>query len=154
MNGTKIGNLNYESYSYEAALIADLFRLILVNNGAKITFETVMSHLSKIDFLKKSLNEGYKNYLYYISTESPLINIERVNQRVHLGGHQVEESKIIKRYFKSLELLKSAVDNTYRSFIFDNSKKSPELILEVTNGQIVEYKSNYVPAWIDKYLLS
>ncbi len=81
------------SHSYEAALLADLIRHKLLAEKKKITFETVMSHHSKIDFLKKAKSRGYQNYLYYVSTESPLINVERVKQRVKLGGHPVSPKK-------------------------------------------------------------
>lgn len=119
------------SHSYEAAFLADLLRQELLLLGNKFAFETVMSHSSKIKFFKKTLNSGYKNYLYFISTESPLINIERVKQRVKLGGHPVAEEKIVSRYFNSLKNLEPAVQLTYRTFVFDNSRQKTNLILEV-----------------------
>jgi len=93
------------------------------------------------------------NYLYYISTESPLINIERVNQRVRLGGHPVAIKKIESRYYNSLSNLKKAVRNTHRTFIFDNSGEKPNLILEVFKGEEVTFYHNEIPHWVDKYLL-
>ena len=112
-----------------------------------------MSHISKVDFLKETQERGYKNYLYYISTESPLINIERVKQRVGLGGHFVPESKIKSRYFNSLKLLKKAVKYTYRTFVFDNSEKEAKFILEIYKGEEVFYKYSEIPKWVDDYLL-
>ena len=149
----KIIIFNTENFSYEAALISDFLRKTLVNLGKKITFETVMSHISKIDFLQETQKLGYKNYLYYISTESPLINIERVKQRVDLGGHFVPESKIKSRYFDSLKLLKKAVKYTHRTFVFDNSEKEAKLILEIYKGEEVFYKYPEMPKWVDDYLL-
>lgn len=139
--------------SYEASLIADFLRQKLLTAGKKFTFETVMSHASKIKFLKQARHQGYKNYLYFVSTQSSQINVERVEQRVKRGGHPVPEDKIIKRYYQSLKLLKSAVKNTYRTFIFDNSQKEAQLILEVFQGSKVTYKSNSIPEWVDQYLL-
>ena len=153
IDGTIVNNPNQKTHSYEAALLADLIRNSLLKNGSKFSFETVMSHNSKVDFLKSSTKQGYKNYLYFISTESPLINIERVKQRVKLGGHPVDKVKIEERYFRSLQLLSKAIPNTYRTFIFDNSMKAPTLIMEIYKGVEVEYKHNLVPAWVDKYVL-
>ena len=153
LDGNNITNPNAQTHSYEASLIADILRQNLLELGKKITFETVMSHDSKLEFLKKSQKQGYKNYLYYISTESPLINIERVNQRVKLGGHPVQESKIESRYFKSLSLLKDAVKLTYRTFIFDNSESEANLILEIFKGEEVFFKHPEIPKWVDRYLL-
>jgi len=111
-----------------------------------------MSHRSKIHFLKNANQAGYKNYLYYISTESPIINIERVKQRVKLGGHDVALAKIETRYYNSLSNLKEAIRNTYRTFIFDNSGDKPILILEVFKGEEVTYHHNEIPHWVDQYL--
>lgn len=145
---------NSTEVSYEAALIAEFLRQELLNKGKKMTFETVMSHPSKIDLIKRANQNGYKTYLYFICTSSPKINIERVNLRVKKGGHHVEKELIEKRYYNSLELLKETVSNTYRSFIWDNSGKEPKLILEVYNGKEVIAKTNQIPYWIHQYLLS
>ncbi len=146
-------NPDKNSHSYEAAFIADILRTEILKSGKKFAFETVMSHKSKVQFLKKTLKSGYKNYLYYISTESPVINIERVKQRVKLGGHPVSVAKIKSRYFNSLKNLKSAVEQTYRTFVFDNSGEKPILILEVYQGEDVTYYHSEIPHWVDNYLL-
>mgnify|MGYP003873400469 CR=1 FL=1 len=146
-------NPDKNSHSYEAAFLADILRNELLSLGKKFAYETVMSHNSKIEFFKKSQQSGYKNYLYYISTESPIINVERVYQRVELGGHPVALKKIESRYYNSLLNLKEAVQNTYRSFIFDNSGSKPSLVLEVYKGEEVTYYNDEIPHWVDKYLL-
>jgi predicted ABC-type ATPase len=46
-------NSTRSTYSYEAALIADFLRIKLIERGKKLTFETVMSHPSKLDILNK-----------------------------------------------------------------------------------------------------
>ncbi len=153
LDNNRIVNPDKNSHSYEAAFLADILRGELLDSGKKFAFETVMSHKSKIDFLLKSEQEKYKNYLYFISTESPIINVERVKQRVKLGGHPVAENKIKSRYYESMKNLKAAVRNTYRTFIFDNSGDKPILILEVFKGTEVTYYHNEVPHWVDSYLL-
>jgi len=72
---------------------------------------------------------------------------------VKLGGHHVALKKIESRYYNSLLNLKQAVQNTYRSFIFDNSESKPNLILEVFKGEEVTYYNEEIPHWVDKYLL-
>jgi len=150
VKGTIVHNPNQKTHSYEASLLSDIIRNLLLKNGSKFSFETVMSHESKVDFLKSSTANGYKNYLYFISTESPVINVERVKQRVKLGGHPVDKVKVEKRYFRFLELLSKAIANTYRTFIFDNSERAPTLIMEIFKGKDVQFKHNLVPAWVDK----
>lgn len=56
-------NTQRRTYSYEAALIADFLRIKLIERGKKLTFETVMSHPSKLDILRYAIRNGYKVYL-------------------------------------------------------------------------------------------
>ncbi|TGV03494.1 zeta toxin family protein [Flavivirga rizhaonensis] len=149
----KITNPNSETHSYEASILADFIRNQLIENGKKLTFETVMSHKSKIETLKKSQDLGYKNYLYFISTESVEINKQRVSERVKSGGHPVPVHKIEDRYYKSLEYLLEAIKYTYRTFIFDNSGNKSKLILDIYKGGKITIREEIIPVWIDKYLL-
>jgi len=153
LEGSKIYS-NQDEHSYEAALLSDYIRTKLIKEGKRLTFETVMSHPSKIEILQTSQLKGYKNYLYFIGTESPLINIDRVKKRVKQGGHDVDTVRIEDRYYKSMSLLKKAIKNSYRAFIFDNSERKAELILEVFDAVDITYHYKEVPIWIDKYIFS
>lgn len=79
--------------SYVSALVADFLRYMLVDHGISFSFETVMSHEAKISFLEFAKEKEFTTYLYFISTESPDINIARVENRVAKGGHDVQEQK-------------------------------------------------------------
>lgn len=48
-------------------------------------------------------------------------NKYRVALRVKQGGHPVAEDRIVKRYYKSLELLHDAGEISYQAFFFDNT---------------------------------
>ncbi len=154
LNENKIYSPDKSTHSYEAALIADMMRYQLMDSGKKFTFETVMSHPSKVDFLEQAQIKNYKNYLYFVSTESPLINVRRVRQRVQLGGHPVDEDKIQSRYFASLDLLQKAIQHTYRTFIFDNTEDEFKLILEIFEGNEVTYRHNEIPHWVDRHVFN
>jgi predicted ABC-type ATPase len=141
--------------SYLAADIAEFLRQEMLEYNISFTYETVMSHNSKLDFFQKAIDNGYRVYLYYIATEDPEINLNRVNVRVSLNGHNVAPDIIKSRYYRSLENLKSAVMKTNRSYIFDNSGNAAILIAEVTDGadvKIIDTKK--VPNWFVHHLLS
>lgn len=154
LHHTKIVSKSNRITSYEASIIVNFIRELLMANGSKFTFETVMSHISKVETLQKSQNLGYKNYLYFISTDDVQLNILRVKDRVVKGGHTVEESKIKNRYFSSLELLHKVIPYTHRAFIFDNSEDSAELILEVIKNKEIKFYSENIPEWVNRWLLS
>lgn len=139
--------------SYFVSAIADFLHENLAVSKISFSFETVMSHPKKIELLKYAGNQGFRNYLYFIATEAPEINISRVKIRVKAGGHSVPENKIISRYHRSLSNLLNAVRATDRAFIFDNSGTKAYLIAEVTNGTDVEIMNSNIPLWFSKYLL-
>lgn len=151
--------------SYDAAILTDFLRYKLIDSGKTFTFETVMSHKSKLDIIRYAGSKGYRIYLYYISTDDPSINIFRVRDRVIKGLHDVPEIKIKKRYEKSLRLLYDAVKLSTRSFIFDNtydvSQKNvslDDLLLaeaeKVSNNKIsIRYLQKDVFKWFDKYFV-
>lgn len=113
-----------------------------------------MSHESKSAFLIKAKESGFKTYLYFICTKDPSININRVNIRKNKGGHDVEDNKIVSRYYKSLELLSQAFLNADRAYIFDNSSDNQmQNVLVEKNGDDVEIYVDEIPEWIQIYLL-
>ncbi len=141
--------------AYDAALAADFIRTLLLKKGETFTFETVLSHPSKIEFLKQAITAGYKNYLYFICTVDPQINIQRVQNRAQLGGHNVPESRIIKRYSQSLEVLPSIIPLCHRVYLFDNSteERSIEPVAEIDNNGHLTLKTGNLPWWVREHVI-
>lgn len=141
--------------SYLSADIAEFIRQLLLENGTSFTYETVMSHDSKINFMKLAQKRGFKVYFYFVCTSDPLINISRVNIRIAQNGHAVEPNKIENRYYKSLKQLKAAVKNSDSAYLFDTSEYVGLLIAEIKNGEEVTVKDlNKVPNWVNDYLFT
>ena len=78
--------LNAEACERLAQIIADFLRKKLLKQKERFSFETVFSHSSKLDIMKEARKNGYKVYLYFVSTESPEINKLRVESRRDQGG--------------------------------------------------------------------
>ena len=133
--------------SYFASVVADFIRHKLLETATSFTFETVMSSPDKVAFLQKAQQQGFRTYLYYITTEDPIINVSRVQHRVKTGGHSVPVDKIISRYQRSLDLLFNAVQYSNRAYIFDNSGNQRILLAEVTDGQVLDMKENFMTTW-------
>ena len=69
-----------------AQILSDFLRKKLLQEGKKFSFETVFSHPSKLEVMHEAKDKGYKVYLYFVSTESPEINIYRVQLRKDNSG--------------------------------------------------------------------
>lgn len=138
-------------------IIADYLRKKLLQEKKRFSFETVFSHTSKLDIMKQAKENGYKVYLYFVSTNSPEINKSRVELRVKKGGHDVDPDKIEGRYYRSLDLLYEAAQTCYQVFFVDNSgeDKEPNLFtnFKVVDGkkQWKKIKANDAPDWFIKY---
>ncbi len=141
--------------SYFASVAVDFLRQKLLESGVSFTFETVMSHRSKVDLLEQAQRLGYRTYLYFIATDDPAINRWRVRNRVSRGGHGVPEDKIEARYHRSLDLLMNAIRHTNRAYVFDNSSDGEDhtWLAEITDGQQLEMKTEKVPAWFKRAVL-
>lgn len=135
-----------------ASVVADFIRHKLLETSTSFTFETVMSSVDKVLFLKKAQQYGFRTYLYYITTQDPIINISRVQHRVKMGGHTVPTDKIISRYQRSLDLLNDAVRYSNRAYIFDNSGNLRVWLAEVTDGKVLEMKTDYMTLWFKNAL--
>lgn len=151
-NDGKLNFFNAGVNSYFASVAADFIRHKLIEGSKSFTFETVMSFPDKIEFLRMAQSRGYRTYLYYVATEDPAINISRVRYRVKMGGHPVPEDKIVSRYKRSLNLLKDAIPFTNRAYIFDNSTHEQIWIAEITDGHLLDMKTDQVPEWFKKSL--
>lgn len=144
---------NFQINSYIAAIIADFLRKQLIKLGLRCSFETVFSDRTKIDTIQMARENGYKVYLYYVATESVQINIERVRNRVKLGGHNVSVDKIESRYYKSLDLLLEIIQLTDRAFLFDNSDELVQ-VAEAENGKEVKFLEPNIPGWMKQYIIN
>ena len=138
--------------SYFASVAADFIRHKLLETRTSFTFETVMSSPDKVAFLAKAKAQGFRVYLYYLATEDPDINISRVKHRVKMGGHPVPVNKIVSRYHRSLDLLMDAVLLSDRAYLFDNSSHERVWLAEVTDGRVLEMKSEQMPQWFKRAL--
>ena len=111
-----------------------------------------MSHRSKIDFLTYVKEKGYTSYLYFISTEDPEININRVENRVKKGGHSVPINKIKDRYYRGMSLLLDALKAANRAYLLDNSQEQNFVILEKKYDGMMYPKVRNMPNWFDTYV--
>ncbi|MES2650227.1 MAG: toxin [Bacteroidota bacterium] len=149
----KLGQAKKTIYnSYHFAIVADFIRQELIRNKVSFSFETVFSHPSKLDLIDLANLNNYKVYLYFIGTETPIMNLERVKDRVKKGGHPVEDEKIQSRYFLTMELLIEMIKKANETYLWDNSGIKHQYIGNVKKG-IIEFEQATIPNWIGTFIL-
>lgn len=152
-DGVVISNSD-KSTAYESSFLGAFIRSECIRTGISFSYESVMSHSSKLKELKKASEAGFRTYLYFICTDSPLVNIERVKTRARKGGHDVPEEKIEPRYYKSLEQALDAAMLCNRAYFFDSSRKTEaRLLAEMEEGEKLEIHEDYLNQWFVEYIL-
>ncbi|GHT95780.1 hypothetical protein FACS1894141_5030 [Spirochaetia bacterium] len=147
----------FRDISYLAAALADFLRNKMLESDSSFSFESVFSHPSKIDEIEAAKKAGYKTYLYFIATSDPLINLQRVQNRVECGGHDVPEAKVRERYYRTMDNCYKAFLLADRVFFFDNStlnlSGSYEFFAEKTGGKLHIVSPQTAPQWFGEYVL-
>lgn len=120
-----------ESVALEAGKIM-LKRLdYFVEQQIEFAFETTLSGLNYIRFLKKCQNQNYQINLIYFWLHNPELAIARVRQRVASGGHNIPEEAIIRRYYRGKRnLIESYLPLCDTWIIYDNSNLPSQKIAE------------------------
>lgn len=145
-------------FPYFVSVLADYIRRKLIEQKISFTFETVMSSYDKVQFLEYARQNGYRTYLYFVSTENADINVNRVSQRVREQGHSVPEQKIRERYSRSMDYLMDAIKQVDRAYIFDNSQEEAQWVAEVSDDLPVEktfiFHTDVLPLWFEKAVMA
>lgn len=155
--------------SSRAQAIADYHRDRCLGSRLSFSFETVMSHPSKVDLMIRAVDAGYDVTLYFVCTSDPEINVKRVENRVSTGGHDVPRERIVARYWRTLNLLSHAALVARRTVLFDNSAlvgyRANSLLPNPKHGlrpvgEVVGNGKDYrmtlgsdEPAWVDEFLV-
>lgn len=142
----------YEVEDYFVSYITSYIWEELLKTSNKFTVETVMSHPSKLDFMRQAQKAGFKVYLYFVSLADPELNKHRVQVRVSQGGHPVDENKIRQRYYRTMDNLYEALKIADKAYLFDNSAGEPNMFATKENG-IISIKSEYIPKWFATYVV-
>ena len=147
----EFGDWNDQEAVLKAARRATEIRYECLEQQRDFVFETVFSAPEKLEFLKKAHDAGFFIRLFFVCTENPKINAARIAQRYLNGGHEVPISKIVSRYFKSLENMKQAIPFVDRAYIYDNSVENalPQLLYRTVDGEVFKQYTEDVPEWAE-----
>jgi predicted ABC-type ATPase len=132
-----------EKVSFEAGRIM-LHRIDeLLQKETDFAFETTLSAKSYTSIIKKAHEKGYFVTLVFFWLNSIDLAKQRVQVRVTEGGHNIPEDVIERRYIRGIqnffEIYLSICDNV---MLFDNSNKSPVLILEKEISENIKIINN------------
>lgn len=135
--------------AYEAAEMAEEQRRARFEARESFSFETVMSHPSKVKFLVEARAAGYFVFAHFVGLDSADRSRSRVIQRVLEGGHDVPDDKIAARYARVIENLGLLLDVADELTIYDNSSaEHPYRVIARLQCGTLTHLSVIVPDWL------
>lgn len=150
----KFGDWNSQEAVLKAANYCAALREECLRDKRNFVFETVFSAEDKIDFVVRAKQAGFFVRLFFIATEHPSINAARIAERVMKGGHDVPISKIVSRYYKSIENCSMVASLVDRLYVYDNSVNGGDAQLQfrLVNGKIAKIYVDSIPQWAQSLL--
>ena len=145
----KFGDWNSTEAIMKAARYCTELRETCLQKRRSFVFETVMSAEDKVSFIFRAKRAGFFIRLFFISTAHPSINAARIANRVLKGGHDVPITKIISRYYKSIENCYTVAPIVDRLYAYDNSVDGQDAKLQfrLVNGEVKKIYVDDIPKW-------
>lgn len=122
------------SRAYAAAAEAAALRERYIADRRSFITESVFSHRSKVDLVRRAVEAGYRVHLRVLIVPVDL-SVARVAQRVVDGGHDVPEDKIRQRYQRLWAHVAEAIDVAYEARVYDSSGQTGRDFVEVARYQ-------------------
>lgn len=112
---------NFEGVTYQAARIMIERLNQLLEEGKSFAFETTLSGVTYLEFIKLAKLAGYKIVLFFIRLENFQLAKSRVAERVRKGGHNIPGDVIERRYKKGIENFSKYASLADDWYVYDNS---------------------------------
>lgn len=139
----KISFLNADDIQRERGVTPARAGIILLDqmhdlfaSHASFAFETTLSGKIHNKFIARARQEEYKIVFLYVYLASVDQNIARVRQRVALGGHDVPETTIRRRYQKSLLNFEPVAQQSDQWELYYNGNTEYELLARGVHDQV------------------
>lgn len=118
--------------------------------GISFNQETTLCGKSIIRNIYKAKELGYVIEVYFVGLDSPELAKKRVAHRVRSGGHGIPDEDIERRYFESLDNLKTILPICDYAKLFDNTDRFRQ-IATFEHGKCIDMNDD-VPEWCLKII--
>ena len=108
----------------------------LFSAHASFAFETTLAGKIHNKFIARAHSDGYKIVFLYVVLSSVEQNLARVRQRVAMGGHDVPESTIRRRYAKSILNFEPVAKQCDQWELYYNGDAKYELLARGVHEQV------------------
>lgn len=109
--------------------------------------ETTLAGTGILRHMEAARREGYKIVLHYVFLGSPEQSLDRIRNRVLLGGHDIPEDDVRRRFKRSRTNLPAAAAQADEVYLYDNTDSDrPNLEVAAFRGETLWIEES-VPDW-------
>ena len=110
--------------------------------------ETTLAGVGSLRHMAAARRAGYRVVLHYVSVGSPDEALDRIRNRVLLGGHDVPKADVRRRFVRSHANLPAAIAGADIAMLYDNSDfDKPHQLVAVFRDR-TWWKTGAVPEWV------
>ena len=117
-----------------------------LNKGISFTQETTLSGRKTEATAAQAKAQGYFVRLYYVGLDTPEECLQRIENRVKHGGHDIREEDVLRRFAGRWEAVSKVLPYCDEAHFFDNFNGFVE-VAEYKNGELIT-KGDKLPAWV------
>ncbi|MDE0059645.1 MAG: zeta toxin family protein [Defluviicoccus sp.] len=96
-------------------------RRTAIAEGRTLAVETTLAGSGPLRLMETARGAGYRIVLHYVCVESSDQSLDRIRNRVALGGHDVPEADVRRRFVRSLANLPGAIARADDVLLYDNT---------------------------------
>ena len=117
-----------------------------LNKEISFTQETTLSGRKTEATAAQAKGQGYFVRLYYVGLDTPEECLQRIENRVKHGGHDIREEDVLRRFAGRWEAVAKVLPYCDEVHFFDNFNGFVE-VAEYKNGELIT-KGDKLPAWV------
>lgn len=120
-----------------------------LENNLSFTQETTLSGHRTIKTIRQARKQGYDIVMYYVGLNSKEESLQRIENRVRKGGHDIPTEDVIRGFDNRLVALKKAAALCDSVIFYDNENGFIK-VAEIRNNKFY-FTNGYRPDWICEF---
>ena len=119
-----------------------------LDDGRPHAVGTTLAGSGALRHMEAARSEGYWIVLHYVSVGSPAQALNRIRNRVALGGHDIPEVDVRRRFGRSRANLPAAIARAHNVYPYDNTNPGwPHREVAILTGE-TRWVGTAVPDWV------
>ncbi len=119
-----------------------------LDKGLSFTQETTLSGRKTELTAQEARERGYIVRLFYVGLDSAEECLQRIENRVAHGGHNIREEDVLRRFAGRWEAVAKVLPDCDEAHFFDNYNGFVE-VAEYVNGELI-VKGSAFPTWVEE----